>query len=66
MYVEKDFPLEKREALQKIGYRVQQRSSIGRTEVIKVIYEKNQSGKIRRIKIEAVADNRGDDTADGF
>ena len=66
LYVEKDFPIEKREALQKIGYRVQQRSSIGRTEVIKIFYEKNQSGKIRRIKIEAVADKRGDDTADGY
>ena len=66
LYVEKDFPIEKREALQKIGYRVQQRSSIGRTEVIKIFYEKNKSGKIRRIKIEAVADKRGDDTADGY
>ncbi|HVU54821.1 MAG TPA: gamma-glutamyltransferase [Puia sp.] len=56
IFVEASFPIEIREALQKMGYRITQRGSIGRTEVIKV------SGG----KIEAVGDRRGDDTAEGY
>jgi len=56
IYVEKSFPIEVREALQKMGYIITQRSSIGRTELIKVT-----GGKI-----EAVGDGRGDDAAEGF
>jgi gamma-glutamyltranspeptidase/glutathione hydrolase len=56
IFVEASFPIEVREALQKMGYRITQRSHIGRTEVIKV------SGG----KIEAVGDSRGEDTAAGY
>jgi gamma-glutamyltranspeptidase/glutathione hydrolase len=56
IYVERSFPIEVREALQKMGYTITQRGSIGRTEVIRV------SGG----KIEAVGDGRGDDAAEGY
>jgi len=56
IFVETGFPIEVREALQKMGYTITQRGSIGRTEVIKV------SGG----KIEAVGDSRGDDAAEGY
>jgi gamma-glutamyltranspeptidase/glutathione hydrolase len=56
IFVETGFPIEVREALQKMGYTITQRGSIGRTEVIKI------SGK----KIEAVADSRGDDAVEGY
>lgn len=55
--VEKAFPNDIREALQKMGYKIVERSTIGRTEVIKVLPDGS---------IEAVADNRGDDDAEGF
>ena len=55
--VEKNFPQDVREELEKMGYRIRQRSSIGLTEVIKIL-----PGK----KIEAVADNRSDDDAEGY
>lgn len=55
--IEKDFSGNVREALEKMGYKTKQRSGIGRTEVIKVL----PNGKF-----EAVADNRGDDDAEGF
>ncbi|MBO9683372.1 MAG: gamma-glutamyltransferase, partial [Flavisolibacter sp.] len=56
--VEKTFPKETREELQKMGYKIIERStSIGRTEVIKVLPDGS---------FEAVADNRGDDAAEGF
>ncbi|MDP4264909.1 MAG: gamma-glutamyltransferase [Bacteroidota bacterium] len=55
--VEKGFPTAVREALQKKGYAFKERNSIGRTEVIKVL----AGGKF-----EAVADNRGDDDAEGW
>ena len=46
-----------REALRKMGYTLKERGPIGRTEVIKLLYDK---------KIEAVADVRGDDSAEGY
>jgi gamma-glutamyltranspeptidase/glutathione hydrolase len=55
--VEKTFPKETRAALEKMGYKIVERGSIGRTEVIKVL----PNGRL-----EAVADNRGDDDAEGF
>jgi gamma-glutamyltranspeptidase/glutathione hydrolase len=55
--VEKSFPNETREALQKMGYKIFERSSIGRTEVIKVMKDG---------RFESVADNRGDDDAEGY
>jgi len=55
--VEKSFPQETRDALVKMGYKVVQRSNIGRVEVIKILADGS---------FEAVADNRGDDSAEGF
>jgi gamma-glutamyltranspeptidase / glutathione hydrolase len=55
--LEKNFPAKTREALEKMGYRIKYRSAIGRTEVIKVL----PNGKF-----EGVADNRGDDSAEGY
>jgi gamma-glutamyltranspeptidase/glutathione hydrolase len=55
--VEKSFPQDVRTALQKMGYKLNERGAIGRTEVIKVL----PNGKL-----EAVADSRGDDGAAGY
>ena len=55
--VEKDFPEEVIDELKKMGYKINPRDPIGRTEVIKVL-----PGK----KLEAVADKRGDDAAVGW
>ena len=56
--VEKGFPAAVKEAMQKMGYTFgKERSGIGRTEIIKVL----PNGKF-----EAVADNRGDDAAEGW
>jgi gamma-glutamyltranspeptidase/glutathione hydrolase len=55
--VEKGFPDSTREGLIKMGYKITQRGSIGRTEVIRVLPDHT---------IEAVGDIRGDDTAAGY
>ncbi len=55
--LEKGFPDDTRKALEGMGYKIVERSGIGRTEVIKVLPNK---------KFEAVADNRGDDSAEGW
>lgn len=55
--IEKGFPEATRKALEVMGYKIVERGSIGRTEVIKVL----PNGKF-----EAVADNRGDDAAEGW
>jgi len=55
--MEKGIPDEVQNALRKMGYKLSLRGGIGRTEVIKVLTNK---------KIEAVADNRGDDSAEGY
>jgi gamma-glutamyltranspeptidase/glutathione hydrolase len=55
--LETGFPENTRMALEKMGYKIVTRSGIGRTEVIKVL----SNGKF-----EAVADNRGDDAAEGW
>jgi len=57
IYIEKGFPADVSAGLSKMGYKITQRGSIGRTEVIKVLPDHT---------IEAVGDNRGDDTADGY
>jgi gamma-glutamyltranspeptidase / glutathione hydrolase len=57
IFVEKDFPATVIEQLKAMGYKVDVRGTIGRTEVIKVL----PGGKF-----EAVGDKRGDDTAEGF
>lgn len=55
--VEKSFPKETRTILEKMGYKIVERGGIGRTEVIRVLPDGS---------FEAVADNRGDDAAEGF
>jgi len=55
--LEKGFPDDTRKALEGMGYKIVDRNGIGRTEVIKVLPNK---------KFEAVADNRGDDSAEGW
>lgn len=55
--IETGFPAATAEALKKMGYKLRPIGGIGRTEVIKVL----PGGKL-----EAVADRRGDDSAEGF
>ena len=55
--VEKEFPSTLIDRLKEMGYKVSVRSQIGRTEVIKI----KPNGKI-----EAVADKRGEDAAEGY
>jgi gamma-glutamyltranspeptidase / glutathione hydrolase len=55
LYVEKGFSKPVIEQLEKMGYHVQEREAIGRTEVIRI----SPSGEV-----EAVADWRGDDDAE--
>ena len=55
--VEKTFPADLRQALQNMGYKLNERGAIGRTEVIKVLPHG---------RFEGVADTRGDDSAAGF
>jgi gamma-glutamyltranspeptidase/glutathione hydrolase len=62
LQVEKDFPQSVRDSLQKMGYLIRELGAIGRTEVIRIL-PGDSSGKLR---IEAVADNRGDDDAEGW
>ncbi len=57
IYVEKGFDAAVIEELKAMGYKVNVRGQIGRTEVIKVLPNK---------KFEAIADNRGDDGAEGY
>jgi gamma-glutamyltranspeptidase/glutathione hydrolase len=54
--VEAAFPQELRQALQRMGYTIHERSPIGSTELI----------LIRNGKIEAAADKRGDDSVAGW
>ena len=56
LFIEKDFPVEVKEKLQQMGYNIKVRSAIGRTELI----------LIKRKKIVAVGDKRGDDDAEGY
>ncbi|MBE7174297.1 MAG: gamma-glutamyltransferase [Williamsia sp.] len=55
--VENDFPPAIVVELEKMGYKIAKRGSIGRTEVIRVLPDGT---------LEAVGDKRGDDTAEGF
>jgi gamma-glutamyltranspeptidase/glutathione hydrolase len=77
IYVEKDFPADVRIKLEAMGYKLTEKSSIGRTELIKidvtepakVVVEKEKNITARtkdKIKITAVADKRGDDDARGY
>lgn len=55
--IEKGFPATVKSALSKMGYVLEDRGGIGRTEIIRVL----PNGKF-----EAVADNRGEDAAEGY
>ena len=55
--VETGFAQTVRDSLQKMGYSIKELGGIGRTEVIKVLLNG---------KFEAVADNRGEDAAEGW
>jgi gamma-glutamyltranspeptidase/glutathione hydrolase len=55
--IEKDFSDSTKQALERMGYTVRERSAIGRTELIKI----NSNGMK-----EAAADKRGDDCVTGF
>jgi gamma-glutamyltranspeptidase / glutathione hydrolase len=55
--IEKGFPQLTAKALENMGYKTRQRNGIGRTEVIRVLQGN---------KFEAVADNRGEDDAEGY
>jgi gamma-glutamyltranspeptidase / glutathione hydrolase len=57
LYVEKGFPKPILDQLKSMGYTVQEREAIGRTEVIQISPAGN---------IQAVADWRGDDSAEGY
>jgi gamma-glutamyltranspeptidase/glutathione hydrolase len=57
LYIEKGFPADLTLQLQKMGYTVKEREAIGRTEVIRI----SPSGEL-----DAVADRRGDDDAEGY
>ena len=46
-----------------MGYKIVDRGSIGRTELIKITREQKTK---RKVIINAVADKRGDDDARGF
>ena len=59
--VERDFPEAVSEELTRMGYRIQKRGQIGRTEVIRISYPAK-----KRLRFEAVADKRGDDHAEAF
>ena len=57
IYMEDDFPEEIAAGMKKMGYTVDKRGKIGRTEVIRILPDGT---------IEAVGDKRGDDTAAGY
>ncbi len=57
IFVEHEFPMAVRTELEKMGYKIQEREPIGRTEVIRIYPDS---------KIEAVGDKRGDDSAEGY
>lgn len=59
VFVEKDFPLSLCGKLQEMGYLIQPRLPIGRTELIYISTKENK-------RITAVADKRGDDDARGY
>lgn len=59
--IETGFPENVAQQLEAMGYKLKHVNSIGRTEVIKV-----SSVKTGKPKFEGVADNRGDDDAEGW
>ncbi len=63
IFVENDFDKNTQDKLTAMGYKIVKRGAIGRTELIKITGDKNIKSKV---KINAVADKRGDDDARGF
>ena len=63
IYVEKDFEKSVQTKLLEMGYKITERGTIGRTELIKIEKSKKSNNKI---VITAVADKRGDDDARGY
>jgi gamma-glutamyltranspeptidase / glutathione hydrolase len=61
VYVEPTFPAATKAALENMGYKFTDKTSIGRTEAILINYGKNN-----KKNITAVADSRGDDSAEGY
>ncbi len=59
IFVEDDFDTATMQQLQTIGYKISKRGQIGRTELIEI-----KPGKAK--PITAVADKRGDDSAEGY
>jgi gamma-glutamyltranspeptidase/glutathione hydrolase len=57
LYIEKGFPGDVEQQLKAMGYTLTRRGSIGRTELIQILPDHT---------IKAVADNRGDDTVEGY
>ena len=57
--VEKDFNAATIQQLEAMGYKVVKKEAIGRTELIEIKYDKTR-------KITAIADKRGDDSAEGY
>jgi gamma-glutamyltranspeptidase / glutathione hydrolase len=62
LMIEKGFPQATITALEKMGYKIIMRGGIGRTEAIKIAFNKST----KKYSFEAVADNRGDDAAEGY
>ena len=59
--IENDFPQQVQSSLSTMGYSFQKRGQIGRTEVIKIDWQKNKV-----LQIDVVADKRGDDHAAAY
>ncbi|RYY98902.1 MAG: gamma-glutamyltransferase [Chitinophagaceae bacterium] len=57
LYVEAGFPVEVRKRLEAMGYTIEERGQIGRTELIRVLPDG---------RMEAIGDSRGDDAAAGY
>jgi len=60
--IENDFSSATKTELEKMGYKCVNHGSIGRTELIKILYGDSSSA----LKIEAAADKRGDDSVAGY
>ena len=62
IYVEKELPSNIIDSLKQIGYAIEVRDEIGRTELIKISKGKTDSTFV----FEAIADKRGNDAAEGY
>lgn len=61
IFVENDFPEDTISQLERMGYKISKRGTIGRTEVIKI----TRPG-VNQLHLEAVGDKRGDDDARAY